>query len=131
MAQVMEGAMAAAGVERDAIALIKAHATGSESNDAAEAAAMRRVFADALPDFTALKGALGHTLGASGVLELIALLTCLRRGVVPPTAGFMQQDAALGVAPLMQPKTFEGGPVMCNYFGFGGNNSSLILALRP
>jgi 3-oxoacyl-(acyl-carrier-protein) synthase len=131
MAQVMEGAMAAAGVERDAIALIKAHATGSESNDAAEAAAMRRVFADALPDFTALKGALGHTLGASGVLELIALLTCLRRGAVPPTAGFMRQDAALGVSPLRHNKPFGGGPVMCNYFGFGGNNSSLILALRP
>jgi 3-oxoacyl-[acyl-carrier-protein] synthase-1 len=130
MAQVMEGALAAAGIEREAIALIKAHATGSESNDAAEAAAMRQVFAEALPDFTALKGALGHTLGASGVLELIALLACLRRGAIPPTTGFAVPDAALGVVPLTHSRAFGAGAVMCNYFGFGGNNTSLILALR-
>jgi 3-oxoacyl-[acyl-carrier-protein] synthase-1 len=130
MAQVMEGALSAAGVDRGEIALIKAHATGSESNDAAEAHAMRLVFGDSPPDFTALKGALGHTLGASGVLELVALAASLRRGAIPPTAGFSQQDEALGVSPLMQCKAFRGGAVMCNYFGFGGNNSSLILALH-
>jgi 3-oxoacyl-(acyl-carrier-protein) synthase len=130
MAQVMEGALSAAGMGRDEIALIKAHATGSESNDAAEARAMHLVFGDALPDFTALKGALGHTLGASGVLELVVLAAALRGGTIPPAAGFSQQDEALGVSPLMQGKAFRGGPVMCNYFGFGGNNSSLIMALR-
>lgn len=129
MAQVMSGALRHAGLRHGDIELIKAHATGSESNDAAEAAAMRQEFAGGLPDFTALKGGLGHTLGASGVLEVVALAACLRRGTVPCSRGFAQPDEALGVAPLKHNRPYLGGAVMCNYFGFGGNNTSLIL--RP
>lgn len=127
MARVMVEALADAGTDAAQVALIKAHGTGSESNDAAEAKAMRQLFADALPPLTTLKGALGHTLGASGVLELVALLSCLREGKVPPTPGFSEVDPALDCRPLTQATPFSGGPVMLNYFGFGGNNTSLLL----
>lgn len=129
MAQVMAGALQNAGIGAEDISLIKAHATGSESNDAAEAAAMRLQFGQQPPDFTSIKGALGHTLGASGIVELVALLASLRAGRIPHTLGFSKLDEEVGLAPLVESKPFDGGPVMLNYFGFGGNNNSLILAL--
>jgi 3-oxoacyl-[acyl-carrier-protein] synthase-1 len=130
MAQVMDGALKSAGIGSDDVALIKAHATGSESNDAAEVAAMRIQFKQRVPDFTSIKGALGHTLGASGVVELIALLSCLRSGQIPSTLGFSVEDEQLGLSPLRESRAFAGGPVMFNSFGFGGNNNSLILELE-
>jgi 3-oxoacyl-[acyl-carrier-protein] synthase-1 len=127
MASVMAGALQNAGYCNDDIALVKAHATGSESNDAAEARSMHLQFGAKLPEVTALKGSLGHTLGGSGVLELVSLAACLRRGEIPQTSGFSELDPELDITPLRQNKTFSGGPVMLNYFGFGGNNTSLIL----
>ncbi len=127
MARVMEQAITDAGIEASQLALIKAHGTGSESNDAAEAMAMQQIFGHELPPLTTLKGGLGHTLGASGVLELVALLTCLRAGTVPPTSGFSEADPALGCHPVTKAEPFSAGRVMLNYFGFGGNNTSLIL----
>ncbi len=129
MARVMAQALNDTGTEAAQLALVKAHGTGSESNDAAEARAMQLLFGEAIPPLTTLKGALGHTLGASGVLELVALLTCLKAGKVPPTSGFSEVDPALGCSPLTQSMPFHSGRVMLNCFGFGGNNTSLILEL--
>lgn len=127
MARVMEQALDDAGLQASQLALIKAHGTGSESNDAAEAMAMQQLFGNEPPTLTTLKGALGHTLGASGVLELVALLVCLKAGKVPPTSGFSEIDPALGCRPVTRAVPFSAGKVMLNYFGFGGNNTSLIL----
>jgi 3-oxoacyl-[acyl-carrier-protein] synthase-1 len=127
MARVMAQALAESRTEASQLVLIKAHGTGSESNDAAEAKAMQQLFRHGLPPLTTLKGALGHTLGASGVLELVALITCLKAGMVPPTSGFSETDPALGCRPLTKAAAFSPGRVMLNYFGFGGNNTSLVL----
>lgn len=128
MARVIQQALADSDTSPEELAVIKAHATGSESNDAAEAMAMQRVFGtQKLPPLTALKGALGHTLGASGVLELTALVPCLKSGSVPPTTGFSEIDPALGCEPIQQPLPFNGGRVLSNCFGFGGNNTSYVL----
>ena len=128
MRGVIEMALADAGLRPADVALIKAHATGSLDNDAAEAAAMRALFGAKLPPFTAIKRYLGHTLGACGAVELAALLGCLRAGVVPPAAGFTQPDAALRIAPLTEFRPTPTGPVMLNFFGFGGNYASLLIA---
>ena len=80
------------------ITAIKAHATGSQANDEAEMNAIKKVFKRE-PTIITLKQLLGHTIGASGVLEIAYLL----------------QDSE------------QSGTIMCNYFGFGGNNTSLIL----
>lgn len=127
MHAVMEMALADARLRAEDITLIKAHGTGSPDNDGAEAAAMRSLWGDRLPPFTGIKGYLGHTLGACGVVELAALLGCLRAGFVPPTAGFEQADTELHVAPLTTSLAAPRGPVMFNFFGFGGNYASFVI----
>ncbi len=127
MRAVMEMALSDAGLAAGDIAVIKAHGTGSPDNDSAEAAAMRGLFGKRLPPFTGLKRYLGHTLGACGAVELAAFLGCLRAGFIPPTAGCTQPDPELRVTPLAAPQPARTGPVMLNFFGFGGNYASLIV----
>ena len=127
MRRVMELALENAGLTPADISLIKAHGTGSQDNDMAEAAAMRGLFGQQLPPFTGLKRYLGHTLGACGTVELAALLGCLRAGFVPPTLGCTTVDPALQVKPLDKPLPAPSGASMLNTFGFGGNYASLIL----
>jgi len=127
MHEVMQQALADARVRPDEIVLIKSHGTGSSDNDAAESAAMRRLWGQELPPFTAIKRYVGHTLGACGVVELVAMLGCLRAGFVPPAAGFAAPDPELLVTPLRKSIPAPRGPVMYNYFGFGGNYASLVV----
>ena len=127
MRMVMEMALTDAGLRAQDVALIKAHGTGSLDNDTAEAAAMHSLFGAQIPPFTAIKRYVGHTLGACGAIELAAFLGCLRAGFVPPTAGFTHADSALGVTPLTEVQAAPSGPVMLNFFGFGGNYASLLL----
>ena len=128
MRHVMEMALTDAGLRPADVSLIKAHGTGSLDNDTAEAAAMRTLFGTDVPPFTSIKRYLGHTLGACGAVELAALLGCLRAGFVPPTAGFSHPDAALNITPLTEARPAPVGPVMLNFFGFGGNYASLLIA---
>lgn len=128
MRAVMEMALADAGLRPEEVVVIKAHGTGSLDNDTAEAAAMRTLFADALPVFTGIKRYLGHTLGACGAVELAAFLGCLRAGFIPPTAGFRTPDPELRITPLAGLRPATKGPVMLNTFGFGGNYASLVIA---
>jgi 3-oxoacyl-[acyl-carrier-protein] synthase-1 len=105
--------------------LVKLQAGGSPTGDLAEARALRAVFG-APPRLVSLKGAIGHTLGASGPAELALLLAALARGRVPPTEGFAQPDPELGLAP-------SGGEaggvrrVLFNLAGFGGSVTSVAL----
>ena len=128
MQTVMEMALADAGLRPADVAVIKAHGTGSLDNDTAESAAMRTLFGERLPPFTGIKRYLGHTLGACGAVELAAFLGCLRAGFVPPTAGFSQPDPALRITPLTEIRASSHGAAMLNFFGFGGNYASLLIA---
>jgi len=128
MRSVMEMALTDAGLQPADVAVIKAHGTGSLDNDTAEAAAMRVLFGADLPPFTGIKRYLGHTLGACGAVELATFLGCLRAGFVPPTAGFAHPDPALHVTPLTEFRPAPKGPAMLNFFGFGGNYASLLIA---
>jgi 3-oxoacyl-(acyl-carrier-protein) synthase len=127
MRTVMEMALTDAGVAPDQVTLIKAHGTGSPDNDMAEAAAMRALWGESLPSFTAIKRYLGHTLGACGVVELAALLGCLRAGAVPSACGCQHPDPELRITPLRASHPAQPGIVMFNYFGFGGNYASFLI----
>lgn len=127
MRTVMQQALTTASLDANAIRAIKAHGTGSEDNDAAEAAAMRALFADRLPPFTGLKRYVGHTLGACGAIETAAFLGCLRAGFLPPTAGFKHGDTELQVQPLTRAMPAGAGHYLLNFFGFGGNYASLVI----
>lgn len=127
MKQVMANAMTDADINIDDIAGIKAHGTGSNDNDAAESTAMRIMFNNVIPDFTVIKRYLGHTLGACGIVELVAFSACLRAGFMPATAGYKLHDETLVVSPLTQNVDAVSGHYLLNYFGFGGNYASLVI----
>jgi 3-oxoacyl-[acyl-carrier-protein] synthase-1 len=121
----MRSALDAAGWRSGAVDLVKLQAGGGPIADLAEARALRRVFA-APPAVVSLKGALGHTLGASGPVELALLLECLAQGRVPATWGFETPDEEVG----LEPAGGDAGGVkrvLFNLSGFGGNVMSLAL----
>jgi len=127
MAQSMRAALADAGVAAGEIVAIKAHATASRENDAAEAVAMHTVFGDTLPPVTALKRYLGHTSCACGAVETVAMLAALDAGFVPAAAGFVEPDPALDCIPMVRAQPAAPGVYLLNYFGFGGNYASVVI----
>lgn len=110
---------------------IKAHGTGTPGNDAAEALGIQLAGLPTGLPLTSLKPALGHTLGACGVLETLASAVCWRQGFLPPTAGFEQADPTLTLQPQSSATPLAAGRMLLNYFGFGGNNSVLVMDYAP
>jgi 3-oxoacyl-[acyl-carrier-protein] synthase-1 len=125
IADTMRAALARARWSSSAVELIKLQAAGGQVIDLAEARAVHALFSSP-PRVASLKGAIGHTLGASGPAELALILACLARGRIPPTWGFETPDAELGLSPSGGEAT-EVSRVLFNLFGFGGNLMSLAL----
>jgi len=123
--EVMQKALQSSGVKADEVTALKAHATGSYSNDLAEINAIGKVFEPSVK-FTALKPYIGHTIGASGVLEIALLMAAVDDGFLPKTL-FCEHSISSDYAPLTEHVKCQEGLFMCNYFGFGGNNISLII----
>lgn len=115
-----------AGVGVHEIAAIKTHGTASLLNDEAEAAGLRQVF-PSMPPLVALKPFLGHTLGACGLNELLAFCAAAEEGFLFATPGIAADSGELGVALNQTPRDLPPGKFMLNYFGFGGNNTVLIV----
>lgn len=126
IAETIRLALADCGLSTGDIRAIKAHGTGTRANDLAEGLGLREVFAQP-PPLTSIKPVLGHTLGACGALETLAFTACLDQGLIPATRHFEQADAEIGVSPMTRSEPWHGGAVLCNHFGFGGNNCALIL----
>ncbi len=128
MRDVMTQALASAGISRDQIAAVKAHGTGSIDSDRAEANALRAVFGALLPPVIGLKRYVGHTLGACGGVELAAMIGCLQSNFLPPTAGFETIDPEIDFTPTRVQLSAGTGNYLLNFFGFGGNYTSLVMA---
>ncbi len=129
-----EGATAAirealrmAGIGPDAVGGIVASASGSRTGDAMEAHALHNVFGSRLADVpvSAPKAAFGEALGASGALLAVTAGIALRRGMLPPTAGFVESEYPLKLS--AQPQPLEGEYTLVNCFGCDGNNAALVL----
>jgi 3-oxoacyl-[acyl-carrier-protein] synthase I len=127
VAQVIGQALRGARLAPGDIAAIKTHGTASLLNDEAEAAGLHRVFAQ-MPPLTALKPFLGHTLGACGLNELLLFCAAADAGFLIATPGIGIGDENIGITLNQGPRELPRGRFMLNYFGFGGNNTSLILA---
>ncbi|HEY1992111.1 MAG TPA: beta-ketoacyl synthase N-terminal-like domain-containing protein [Gammaproteobacteria bacterium] len=108
---------------------IRVHATASAAGDAAEALGLRKVFG-AMPPLSALKPHLGHTLGACGVNELVLYRGALQQGLLPGSQGAGTPDPELDLRPLTEHAAAKPGRYLLNHFGFGGNNTVLVLE-RP
>ena len=126
----MEIALAAAGLQPGDIAHVNAHGTSTPLNDAAEAEAMAKLFGTPGPPVTSIKGVTGHSLGAAGAIEAVAVIESMRRRLIPPTAVTTEVDPALPPIDLVlgDPRPWTPGPTLSNSFGFGGHNGTLVLA---
>ena len=130
-AAAMLAALASAGIAAADVDAINAHGTGTQANDVAETAAIKRVFgarASRIP-ISATKALHGHLLGAAGALEFVLSLLALQQGVALPTMhldvpdpdcdlDYVAQVARIGAA---------GRTMLSNSFAFGGTNAVLVL----
>lgn len=124
----MELALADAGLSSDAVLHINAHGTSTTANDLAEGQAVNKVFGTPGPAVTSIKGVTGHSLGAAGSIEAVALTLTITRGVIPPTVGLTELDPEIHLDVVRSPRSWEPGPALSNSFGFGGHNGTLVMA---
>jgi len=126
----MEIALATTGLQPGDVAQVNAHGTSTPLNDAAEAEAMAKLFGAPGPPVTSIKGVTGHSLGAAGAIEAVAVIESMRRGLIPPTAVTTEVDPELPRIDLVlgEPRSWAPGPTLSNSFGFGGHNGTLVLA---
>jgi 3-oxoacyl-[acyl-carrier-protein] synthase II len=103
---------------------IHAHGTATALNDATEARIISELFPDR-PWVSSTKGATGHTLGASGALGAVFSLLALHHQELPPNIG-LQQVAEFGLNFVRKSQTAKIDHVMCNAFGFGGQNGAIV-----
>jgi 3-oxoacyl-[acyl-carrier-protein] synthase II len=119
-------ALADAGLPASAIGHINAHGTSTPHNDAAEAAAIAKVFGPRSVPVTSGKGVTGHLIGAAGAVEAVAALVAVDRGIVPPTANHVRTDLPVDVV-AGEARTVERAPAVSTSFAFGGHNVALVL----
>jgi nodulation protein E len=129
-AAAMRQALDDAGLAPQDVDYVNAHGTGTQANDVTESRAIRLAFgahAERLA-VSSTKSMHGHALGASGALELVAVIGALRDSVVPPTANLDQVDPACDLDYV--PNVGRPMPVraaLSNSFAFGGLNAVLAL----
>lgn len=128
IASVITDALKNCDLSVDDIDAIKAHATGSPVNDVTEYNGMKLAFGDRMPPFNGLKPYVGHTVGASGVIELIIIIEAVARGFFPATPGFEEVDEEINARPITEELGIDRGNFMLNFFGFGGNCTSFIIS---
>ncbi|MDR0304689.1 MAG: beta-ketoacyl-[acyl-carrier-protein] synthase family protein [Chitinispirillales bacterium] len=109
---------------------ICSHGTGTIDNDLAEIKAYRAVFSEKIPPFCSFKGAIGHTLAASGAIETAYVIEAMKREIIPVTAGFHQIDESIGVSPTIRKLSKKAKFVLKTAFGFGGNNAAVVIKMR-
>lgn len=130
-ARAMQACLQDAGVAANAVDHVNTHGTGTVLGDAAEIAALQRVFGargSHIP-LAATKAVTGHLLGAAGAAEAILAVHSLRSGLVPPTPNlqapaFPDWDIVAGAARQVAMRT-----VLSNSFGFGGHDAALLFRI--
>ena len=124
----MRQALEMANLAPEAVSYVNAHGTGTPNNDASESAALRRIFGAECPPVSSTKAFTGHTTSASGSIEAVFCLLAMQRGFIPANLNWREPDEA-----CIHPVTaYRDGVrldhVLCNAFGFGGNDSSLLFS---
>lgn len=126
----MRLAVTDAGLQPNEIQYVNAHGTSTPMGDRAETRAIRSVFgehADRLA-VSSTKSQIGHLLGASGAVELIACIEALRHQIIPPTINLESPDEDCDLDYV--PGTARPAPlqhILSNSFGFGGHNATLVV----
>jgi 3-oxoacyl-[acyl-carrier-protein] synthase II len=124
----MELALLDAGLSPGDITHVNAHGTSTPANDLAESQALNKVFGAPGPAVTSIKGITGHSLGAAGSIEAVALALTICKGLIPPTVGLTEQDPEILIDVVTgAPRKWTPGPALSNSFGFGGHNGTILM----
>lgn len=125
----MKSALSVARLNPADIDYINAHGTATPNNDLSESHGIKTVFGSSVPPFSSTKSYTGHTLAASGGIEAVFAILALHHGILLPNLNFGQAIEETGLVPV---KNYSEGHtikhILSNSFGFGGNNSSIILS---
>ncbi len=126
IAHIIKDSLKNANIKNQEIIAIKAHAAGTFQSDEIEAKAIHAVF-DLLPPVFTLKPFIGHTMGGCGLNELVLFIGCLNEGFIPKSLNYCDEKNDCDIYPTNKQLVAKNGSYLLNYFGFGGNNSCLIL----
>ena len=127
--RAMSAALQMAGLTPDAIDYVNAHGTATPNNDSSESAAMRRLWSKHLPAISSTKSFTGHTTSASGAIEAVICLLAMQHRFLPPNLNFGTPDPDCIIPVQHLEKEVSLNHILCNSFGFGGNDTSFILSL--
>lgn len=126
----MTEALAMAHLSAKDIQYVNAHGTGTPNNDQSESVSLKRVFGDEMPMVSSTKSFTGHTTSASGSIETVICILAMQHHFVPANLGW-KNPMENGILPTMGAQNIDLENVLCNSFGFGGNDSSLVISLHP
>ena len=126
----MTEALAMAHLSAKDIQYVNAHGTGTPNNDQSESVSLKRVFGDEMPMVSSTKSFTGHTTSASGSIETVICILAMQHHFVPANLGW-KNPMENGILPTMGTQNVDVENVLCNSFGFGGNDSSLVISLHP
>lgn len=125
--QAMQQALNKAGKKPQDIEAFCAHGTATNYNDGMELTALERLFNQRRFPLFSVKGAIGHTLGAAGALEIAFCSQALKEKIIPPTCGLeFPEERAEGRA-MAKVQEFAGNNLITTNSGFGGINTAILL----
>lgn len=129
-AKAMKLAMKEAGIAGADVDYVCAHGTATGLNDPSETAAIKLALGEAAYDtrISSIKSMVGHMMGAAGAISAAALVGAIQEGIVPPTINYFERDPEcdLNYVPNVAEKR-QVDVAMCNAFGFGGQNASMVI----
>ena len=123
----MSKALQMAGLQPSDIDYVNAHGTATPNNDLSESAALMRLFDARMPKISSTKAFTGHTTSASGGLEAAICVLALQNAFVPANLHWHQTADGL-IQPVLHTEHMPLKHILCNAFGFGGNESSLVIS---
>jgi 3-oxoacyl-[acyl-carrier-protein] synthase II len=129
-AAAMRHAMDDAGIHTDAIDYINAHGTSTPLGDVAETIAIKSVVGAHAKSLavSSTKSSIGHLLGASGAVELVACVMAIRNNVAPPTINLETPGGGCDLDYVPNsPRDVKIDVAMSNSFGFGGHNACMVV----
>lgn len=123
----MQEALQMAHLKPADIQYVNAHGTGTPNNDMSEGVALQRIYGEQMPPVSSTKAFTGHTTSASGSIETVICILAMRHGFIPASLGW-QHKIDGGIVPTLGEDSATLHNVVCNSFGFGGNDTSLVLS---
>ena len=145
LSDLFENVVQRAGLEAKQVTVVEMHGTGTQVGDPAEYDSVRKVFGGPVRptplSLGSVKGLVGHTESASGIVALIKILLMISEGFIPPQPSFEKINPSINASPSdnieittsLKPWDVDFRAALINNYGASGSNASLVVtqALRP